>query len=385
MRILLVTVEYPPRTGGISSHVSEIYKALLMKGHRCTVVAPASLMSGDPNRRALGAGTSRQSRLDTPGVVRPKVISAQPFYSWMLRGVIRRLVASAEFDVVHVHGLRPLSASHGHGVPVVFTNHSSGFLERLADRDGRLARAARVIAPASGVIAVSSELGEATRAAGYRGPVAVIPNGVDPERFTPGFSKMRYEWAASDRDVVLLLPRRLVEKNGVVWFARALTMLGPGNWRAVIAGAGPEEAAMREVLAVAGLQDRCVFLGSVPQSDMPEVYRAADIVMLPSLAEATSIAGLEAMASGRPVIGTTVGGIPEIVSADQTGLLVPPRSPEAMAHAMRRLIEERDLSRRLGAAGRTTVEERFSWATIARRTTEFLQECIDRRASVGGI
>lgn len=385
MRILLVAVEYPPRIGGISSHVAEIYRALSVKGHRCAVVAPASLISGDPNRYALGAVASREALSKTPGVVRPRVISAQPFYSWMLRGVIRRLVANAEFDVVHVHGLRPLTASHGHGVPVVFTNHSSGFLERLADRDGRLARAARVMAPASGVIAVSSELGEATRTAGYRGPVAVIPNGVDPERFTPGFSKMRYEWAASDRDVVFLLPRRLVEKNGVVWFARALAKLGPGNWRAVIAGSGPEEVAMREVLAVAGLQDRCVFLGSVPQSGMPEVYRAADIVVLPSLAEATSIAGLEAMASGRPVIGTTVGGIPEIVSADHTGLLVPPRSPEAMAHAMRRLIEDRDLSMRLGAAGRKTVEERFSWATVARRTTEFMQECIDRRESVGGI
>lgn len=349
------------------------------------VVAPKASIFADPKGHASGRRRSNPSLPEVPGVARPTVISAQPLYSWMLRGVIRRLVAKAEFDVVHVHGLRPLTASHGHGLPVVFTNHSSGFLERLADRDGRLARAARAMAPADGVIAVSSELAEATRTAGYRGPVTVISNGVDPERFTPGFSRLRHEWGASDRDVAFLLPRRLVEKNGVVWFARALAMLGPGNWRAVIAGTGPEEVAMREVLAVAGLQDRCVFLGSVPQSDMPEVYRSADIVMLPSLSEATSIAGLEAMASGRPVIGTTVGGIPEIVAADQTGLLVPPRSPEAMARAMRRLIEDRDLSRRLGAAGRKTVEERFSWVTVARRTTEFMQECIERRTSVGGL
>ncbi len=370
MRTLLVTVEYPPRIGGIASHVSELQSALRELGHDCLVLAPHAWRPGrwrpSPDR-------------DEHQVERPAIISAQPVYTWMLRRIIRQAIRDSRFDAIHVHGLRPLRASQGHGLPVVFTNHSSGFLGRLGDPRGKLARAANLMTAARGVIAPSTELAEATRLAGYPGPVAVIPNGVDPQRFRPGRSSLRAEWGIPDGETVLLLPRRLVEKNGVVWFARSLAVLGDGPWRAVIAGAGPEEQAMRRILGEAGVAQRCIFLGAVPSPRMPEVYRAADVAVLPSLAEATSIAGLEAMASGLPVIATMVGGLPEIVSADETGLLVPPRAPDAIAAALRRLIEVPDLGRGLGTAGRLAVEARFTWKRVAHRTVAFIDGLLDRR------
>jgi glycosyltransferase involved in cell wall biosynthesis len=121
--------------------------------------------------------------------------------------------------------------------------------------------------------------------------------------------------------------------------------------------------------------DRCVFLGSVPQERMPEVYRGADVAVLPSLREATSIAGLEAMATGLPIVGTNVGGIPEIVQDGISGLLVPPGEPVAMAEALKTMIQNATLRHSCGQAGRERVEQDFSWAAIARRTTGFLERC----------
>jgi glycosyltransferase involved in cell wall biosynthesis len=366
MRVLAVTVEFPPRVGGIASHVAELQTAMRSAGHDYHVLAPVGFRLGRKNE-AAGSGPE--------WVTRPTVISGQPFYGWMVRRQVRRLLRSKPFDVLHVHGLRPLPASVGNGRPVVFTNHSSGFLARLNGDATALARLANRLAPTQGIIAPSTELAEATRRIGHQGPIEVIPNGVDPHRFSPRGPNARRTWGVGDREVVFLLPRRLVEKNGVTWFARSLALLGTGAWRAVIAGAGPEEQEMRRILATGGVLDRCVFLGSVPQERMPEVYRGADVAVLPSLREATSIAGLEAMATGLPIVGTNVGGIPEIVQDGISGLLVPPGEPVAMAEALKTMIQNATLRHSCGQAGRERVEQDFSWAAIARRTTGFLERC----------
>lgn len=362
MRVLMLTVEFAPRIGGVASHVVGLSRALSDAGVCCLVVCPE------------GFGSARRHLEDEKAnVQRVGVIRAQPFYTWFLRSHLRRLLRRERFDLVHVHGFRPLAASLGLGVPVVFTNHTSGFLKRLESGSKRVAKASRLFASVAGVIAPSQELADGTRQAGFAGPLAVIPNGVDGKRFAPGRTTLRQEWGIADTDVVFLLPRRLVEKNGVIWFARALGELGQGPWRAVITGDGPEAGEMRAVLSSAGLLDRCLFLGAIPNDRMPDVYRASDVAVLPSLSEATSIAGLEAMASGLPIIGTSVGGIPEIVTHGQTGLLVPPRSAEALAQAMRELLADETKRRDYGLAGRGMVDERFDWSIVAAKTVDFLR------------
>ena len=135
---------------------------------------------------------------------------------------------------------------------------------------------------------------------------------------------------------------------------------------------------MGAILAENGMLDRTIFLGSVANSEMPDLYRAADLSVLPSLAEATSIAGLEAMATGLPLVGTDVGGIPTIIEDKATGLIVPPRDPDAMANALGQLISDADLRRRMGAAARAKVEREFTWPVIVRKTVEVYRACLDR-------
>jgi glycosyltransferase involved in cell wall biosynthesis len=207
----------------------------------------------------------------------------------------------------------------------------------------------------------------------------MIPNGVDPARFKPGPSDARATLGIGVDEVVVVLARRLVEKNGVTWFARALGPLHDRKFRVIIAGDGAERDAMHAVLAENGMLDRTLFLGAVANKDMPALYRAADISVLPSLAEATSIAGLEAMASGVPLVGTRVGGIPTIIEDGATGMIVPPRDPGAMAIALGALIDNPDLRHRMGAAARAKVEREFTWNVVAGRTIDVYRACLERR------
>jgi len=169
---------------------------------------------------------------------------------------------------------------------------------------------------------------------------------------------------------VVLLARRLVEKNGVVVFAEAATQLKDLPVRFVLAGDGPERAKVERILAQGGVLDRSILLGNVPNEQMLDVYRAADLSVLPSFMEATSITGLESMACGLPLVGTRVGGIPVLIEDGASGTLVEPGDPAALAAAIRELVLQPALRRRMGERARELAERRFSWRGIALQTLD---------------
>ncbi|MEI8394970.1 MAG: glycosyltransferase family 4 protein [Rhodospirillaceae bacterium] len=366
LSIILLTSEFPPHVGGIASHVEELSRFLAPLVGSVTVINPVGPWSGMSGHVPPGVT-----------VLRPSLLKFQPAYDFMLHRWLSRFLSSRPTPgtLLHVHGVRPLGATRGLPVPTVFTNHSSGFLRRREAAPARQRRTARLLDHVGALIAPSDELVEAARSFGYRGPATMIANGVDPGRFHPAPSPLRAQLGIGADEVVVLLARRLVEKNGVMGFAQALTRLGDLRFRVLIAGDGPERAPMSAELAAAGMLDRVIFLGAVANTEMPAVYRAADVAVLPSLAEATSIAGLEAMACALPLVGTRVGGIPTIIDDERSGLLVPPRDPEALAAALAALICDGDRRRRLGAAARERIEREFSWPIIARRTLAVYQDC----------
>jgi glycosyltransferase involved in cell wall biosynthesis len=114
--------------------------------------------------------------------------------------------------------------------------------------------------------------------------------------------------------------------------------------------------------------------------EMPAVNAMADLVVIPSLMEAVSLSALEAMASGKPVIATEVGGLPEIIKDEVTGLLVPPRDPTALADAIVRLHSDYSLRNSLASQGRALAVERYSWDFIAKKTLTFYRGLLEARA-----
>lgn len=357
MRIGLVTADFVPNVGGVAAHVVELGRALVKAGHSVDVIT-----------LPLGEERLRKSELDGMTVHRPPIPKGKPFYSWILSRWLRSFLAASPLDVLHVHGLRPLEATRDLPVPIVFTNHTSGFLKRVEKGKLEQQRVAWRLKHISHVLAPSDELVEATKTVGYSGPVHFIPNGVDTDRFCPGVAKHRDWWGVAPDEVAVLLARRLVEKNGVAIFADAVTRLKSTNCQIIFAGDGPERSRVERILKEGGRFDRSVFLENVPNTEMPDIYRSADISVLPSLMEATSITGLESMACGLPLVGTRVGGIPTLIKDGLTGLLVEPRNPGQLAEAIDRLIVDSADRYVMGNHARERAIAEFSWERIAEQT-----------------
>jgi glycosyltransferase involved in cell wall biosynthesis len=146
--------------------------------------------------------------------------------------------------------------------------------------------------------------------------------------------------------------------------------------RLVLAGDGPERGAVTEILRRDGCESATVFLGSVANPDMPAIYQAADISVLPSFLEATSITGLESMATGLPLVGTRVGGIPALIDDGETGLLVAAGDAAGLAAAIRRLCDNPAERARFGAAARRKVLEQFAWPVVTARTVEYYERVL---------
>ncbi|MGB1877201.1 MAG: glycosyltransferase family 4 protein, partial [Rhodospirillaceae bacterium] len=164
----------------------------------------------------------------------------------------------------------------------------------------------------------------------------------------------------------LLFVGRLVNQKGIDVLFRALaTMKGHTDWTLTIAGEGP----LKDELALAAhrlqLAERIVFRGWLERDHLPAIYEQADVFVLPSRDEGMPNAMLEAMAAGLPVVGSKVAGVDEVVIDGETGFLVPPEDADALAHALRIIIEDRDRTFELGQASRKRAEQRYSWTFAA--------------------
>ena len=179
---------------------------------------------------------------------------------------------------------------------------------------------------------------------------------------------------------------RLVPLKGIAHLIRAMTLLR-SQFPAVrleIAGAGPEESALKLEARKLGLDECITFLGW--QSDMASLFAKWDVFVLPSLEEGFGIALVEAMAAGLPVIATTVGGIPEIVEHGKTGLLVAPGDPHALAEQIEILLKDAAERKRLGLAGWARVRQDFSQESMVSAVEAIYERLLaDRSARTGNI
>ncbi len=197
--------------------------------------------------------------------------------------------------------------------------------------------------------------------------VDVVYNGVDLERFSAhvGVEEARAQLGLDAFDYVFLYVGRFFGRKGVEYLIKAFASLPKqlGGGALVLVGDGPLESKLRRLSKELGVEDRVRFSTMVPENLLPTYYHACDALVLPSTYEPLGIVLLEAMACGKPVIATKVGGIPEIVDGE-VGFLVEPRSIEALSAAMEAIASDASLAKRLGEAGRRRAEL-FSWDRAA--------------------
>jgi len=302
-----------------------------------------------------------------------------------LAGIILR----ERIDQVHFHGTRAgLAAAPAAWLtwrPRIYTVHGWSFHPRgSAFLEGLARMLERAIAGVSQrVICV----GDSDRGLGLRLGILdesrsrVIPNGVLTEAFMPrreDREAARAEWGVPEDCVLVSLFGRLTEQKGQKTFIEAVSRLLGHPARFMLVGDGEDRAMLERLAADRGLGDRVIFTGF--RSDVPRLLAATDVVVLPSLWEGLPICLLEAMAAGRPVVATAVDGSVEVVVPGQTGLLVPPEHPQALAEAIAFLIEHPQVRERFGARGQERVRQRFSLAEMLRATGAVYLELASGRA-----
>ena len=161
-------------------------------------------------------------------------------------------------------------------------------------------------------------------------------------------------------DLELLAVGRLCTEKGFDVLVRALALVRHPGTRLRIVGDGPERSRLQQLCSDLGIVARVEFTGSIPRQEIGKLYGSSDIVVLPSRSDAMPLVALEAMVSGRAIIATRVGGLPEIVEDEITGLIVPSENPHALASAIARLSEAPDLRRKMGIAAKER-SSGFAW------------------------
>jgi D-inositol-3-phosphate glycosyltransferase len=380
--------------GGQNVHVAELSAALVRAGHRVTVYTRRDDVRL-PKRVTMPSGVAVEHVPAGP----PQPISKDDLLPYMDRFAQRlgESLALDPVDVVHAHfwmsGRAALAAALALQIPVVTTFHALGAEKRRmrgqADTSPaqRLAEESRIARSSTRIVATSSsEVFELGRLGAEARCVRLIPCGVDVDFFRPGPPALSPAKRHPHRVVTL---SRLVERKGVADVITALEQVP--DTELIVAGGPPASelpgdaearrlSAHAEALGVAG---RVTLLGRVERDDIPGLLRTADAVVCAAWYEPFGIVPLEAMACAIPVIATAVGGQSDTILDGFTGLHVPARAPGAIAEALGRLFESRDLGVRLGAAGRARAISRFTWDKVGADTAAVYREFVSPVERIG--
>lgn len=264
-------------------------------------------------------------------------------------GRLRRLIADESVDLVHAHlPTMGIIARLVSPVPVVYTEHGVASAYRLPTRVGNRLTYRRNRA----VIAVSQAVADSTATHGGPAPI-VIPNGVSVDVEPGAAARARAELGLTEHDRLVVHVGNFRKGKGHDVLLRAAERVTRSRSDVTVVSIGAEERRgdlerVRRLAEAAGLGDRIRFLGR--RADALSFIAAADVYAHPSTDEAFGVAVLEAMALARPIVATAVGGVPEIVRDGDTGVLVRPGDPDALASGIERLLDDRETASRLGAA-----------------------------------
>jgi glycosyltransferase involved in cell wall biosynthesis len=403
VRVLAVTLGYPKEPGDSTApFIDAIVRGLARRGHDVDVVLPHH----DSFRYPEGEGVrffqyrySPFARLSPWGFgqtfsattrVRAQVVALLPAIALSLRHAIARRLATLPYDVVHAHWVIPNGWAAGSvainaavPVPVVVTLHGTDVA--MAERNrlfGYVAR--RTFGRVAAVTATSDDLRR--RAVGLGAdPQNTITTyiGVDTELFAPRpvDLEMRRLLGAEDGDLLVVSVGRLARVKGFEYLIEAVSRLA-GITLAII---GDGELRPELERLVEGSSARVLLTGPMSHERVAQALAAADVVVVPSVVDnrgrvdATTSTALEALASGRPLIASIVGGIPEVVRDGENGLLVPQKDPAALAAAIERLRAEPELRQRLSRKARGYALDQLSWDA----TIDALEQTFERAIAHG--
>ena len=360
MNICLLSNTYPPDVGGLAVSARRLAHTLTAAGHTVHVLAPG---------QAVPPGV-RRSEADGPVTVHR--LGAQARLRETLAGWFEMAAALDEthdFDLFHGHflvqaGYVAALAARYRGKPSVVSARGND-LDVMAFDPRRAVFALQALTWADLIVAVSRDLARKAAALSGRNDVRVIPNGVDTDRFAPRppDPALRAQLGLDARPILAFVGEARAKKGlgRMLRFYPRLYARLPVHLL-LVGGVRKEDREMVEFFRRQHPDLPLRIVPPRPNREMPPFYALADAVILPSLRDGLPNTLLEAMACGRPVVASAVGGMMDVVTDGRDGLLLPPRDDDAWVETLLRLLQDASLRERLGAAARRTVTARFTLA-----------------------
>lgn len=386
MDIAHVTATFPPYRGGTGNVCYYNARELARRGHQVTVFTAAA--TGAPDRETIEGFQVRRLR----PLVRAGNAPLLPQLLTVLRG----------FDVIHLHypfyggEITTLAARLNHA-PLVITYHQDVFQSGLVGLMARwLTRTAGrwTLRSASRLLFTSADYGRASYVrpllTGREQSIGELANGVDVTAFAPGPAPepLQARYGLGPDDQVALLVAALDQAHyfkGVDIFLHALSRL-PAHVHGVIVGDGDLRPVYQAQADALGMAQRISFAGRVPDGELADHYRLADVTVLPSttMGEAFGLVLVESMACGAPVIASNLPGVRTVVADGVDGALVPPGDSAALAEALRAMLALPAAQRQaMGQAGRRKVEQRYAWEQIGARLEAVYGEVLRQPSESG--
>jgi len=364
MKIGLVSPYDYSHPGGVINHVSYLAHHLDLMGHHVKIIAPVRRTG----TRYFGVEVTAIGRpIPIPYGGTTARIPLSPWLPYQVKKVLER----EAFDIVHLHEpfipmlcLSVLNESPALNVGTFHACHKGSALYWLNRPTMR-----RLGRKLHGKIAVSRPARDYIAKylpADYR----IIPNGVDIHHYQPD-GPLRTE--LKDDKLNIFFVGRLEERKGVGDLIRACSLVKkdfPG-FRLIIAGPGIRLRFYYQMLAKSLVGDNVIFTDYVPFNELPKYYRTADIFCAPATGgESFGIVLIEAMASGTPVVATSIPGYASVLTHGQEGLLARPENPRSLADALLRLLNDRQARLKMAQNGLATAEQ-YSWENVSRRVMDY--------------
>ena len=304
-----------------------------------------------------------------------------PLYYDIRCGAVDHLIKQKkiEFDLIHAHFVWP-SANIGqhlkerYGVPVVVTGHGYDIYEVPFLNDIWGKRVKSVLETADALITVSRKNEECIRKLGITKQIHVIPNGFRSDLFCPrDRAGCRKTLGLPPEKKILLAVGNLAAVKGQRYLVEAMAELvkEQQDLLCVIVGSGPLKGKLEQQIRSLGLEEHVLLVGGRPHEEIPLWMNACDVFVLPSLNEGNPTVLFECLGCGRPFLGTTVGGVPEIISSDSYGFLVEPASSDDLAKKILIALEKEWVSFMIAKYA-----DRYNWTAIIRENLQIYDEVL---------
>ncbi|MEO8194621.1 MAG: glycosyltransferase [Gemmatimonadales bacterium] len=403
MKVLFVVTAFPRHEGDvITPWMGETIDRLRAAGTDVEVLAPSyrgsstGLVGGVMvHRFRYGPSPLETLTHDVPALDR---IAKNPMFAALLPSYIAagsaaaaRVAREGAFDVVHAfwpipHGLFAIVAKKASGAALVSTFFSSELNWTGAARAVFAPILRGIVKSSDSVTVISSYTGQRLREYVPSAQTVTIPFGAAAVNHARDGSNTPKPKRRSEDPFELLFVGRLVRRKGVDVLLRAVSVLsGDDRLHVRIVGGGPEKPALETLATQLGIGDRATFEGVVDAATIDRFFAECDALVLPAIVtetgetEGLGVVLIEAMGYGKPVIASAAGGIVDIVNDGETGLLVPPGDPAALAKAIARAMDESEELERIAQRGTSFAEREFGWDTIVSRLSEVYKSAVTSR------